>query len=307
MTRTVFVSDSTFLQHDSGPGHPESPRRLAAIVERLERGALEGVRQVRPRAASLESVLRVHDREYLDGVRDMSANRTADTPVSPATYDCALLASGGVQTAIDEVMAGRADNAFCAHRPPGHHAEVNLAMGFCYFNHAAVAARYLQDHHGLERIAVLDWDVHHGNGTQHTFEEDPSVYYFSIHQYPHYPGTGAASERGKGAGRGTTLNLPVPAGYGDDEYLRLFREMLEPALEAFGPEFVLISAGFDAHRSDPLGGMELTEGGFENLTTLVLRMASRLCQKRVVSLLEGGYDLEATAASVEAHLHALCG
>ena len=180
-------------------------------------------------------------------------------------------------------------------------------MGFCYFNHVAIAARYLQDRHAMRRIAIVDWDVHHGNGTQHIFEDDPSVFYFSIHQHPHYPGTGAASERGRGAGRGTTLNCPVPAGWGDEDYVRVFSSQLRPALEDFAPDFILISAGFDAHLADPLGGMLLTEGGFEALTAQVLQTAADLCSGRLVSILEGGYDLSATAASAAAHLETLIG
>ena len=308
MTRSLFVYDDIFLEHDAGAGHPESQHRLIALMDHLDRrGILTGLRRITPRAASLESLERVHEPAYIDGIRLMSAGTTADTVISPATYDCVLRASGGVQAAIDEVVAGRAVNAFCAHRPPGHHAEAGLAMGFCYVNHAAVAARYLQERHGLARVAVLDWDVHHGNGTQHAFYNDPSVFYFSVHQAPHYPGTGSPSECGEGAGLGTTLNVPLPAGCGDEEYSRLFGEVLRPALETFCPEFILLSAGFDTHVSDPLGGMVMTEGGFESLTASVQSMAADLCEKRLVSLLEGGYDLEATAASVEAHLAVLSG
>ena len=308
MTRTLFVYDDIFLEHDPGPGHPESPRRLIALMERLDRrDTLSGLRQIAPRSASLESLERIHEPAYIEGLRLMSAGTTSDTVISPATFDCALRASGGVQAAIDEVVSGRADNAFCAHRPPGHHAESGLAMGFCYINHVAVAARYLQERHGFDRVAVLDWDVHHGNGTQHAFYDDSSVFYFSVHQAPHYPGTGSPSECGEGDGQGTTLNVPLPAGCGDDEYSRLFAEVLRPALETFCPDFILLSAGFDAHLADPLGGMEMTVEGFENLTASVLAMAADLCEKRLVSLLEGGYDLEATAASVEIHLGAMSG
>lgn len=306
MSRTLFVYDEVFLEHDAGSGHPESPGRLIALLERLNRGGtLNGLLRMNPQAASIASLERVHESSYIEGIRLMSAATTADTVISPATYECALRACGGVQVAIDEVAAGRADNAFCAHRPPGHHAEASLAMGFCYINHVAVAARYLQDRHGIARVAVLDWDVHHGNGTQHAFYGDPSVFYFSVHQAPHYPGTGSPSECGVGEGLGTTLNVPLPAGSGDDEYVRLFGEVLRPALETFCPDFILLSAGFDAHLSDPLGGMEMTVGGFESLTTQVMAMAADLCGNRLVSLLEGGYDLEATAASVDAHLRAL--
>jgi acetoin utilization deacetylase AcuC-like enzyme len=202
-------------------------------------------------------------------------------------------------------MDGRADNAFCAVRPPGHHAESDQAMGFCFFNNVAIGARYLRTHYQLDRVAIIDWDVHHGNGTQHSFSADANVFFFSIHQYPHYPGTGAANECGSGPGKGTTLNIPVAAGSGDPTYIAHFEHSLLPELERFQPEFVLISAGFDAHTNDPLGQVNLTTAGFKTLSNLVLQAASDLCGGRVVSTLEGGYDLDATADSVLAHLQAL--
>jgi acetoin utilization deacetylase AcuC-like enzyme len=202
-------------------------------------------------------------------------------------------------------MEGRVTAAFVATRPPGHHAEADRAMGFCLFNNVAIAARHLQARHGVARVAIVDWDVHHGNATQHMFEDDPTVLYFSTHQFPFYPGTGAAGERGRGAGTGFTLNVPMPAGSRDREYASVFRERLAPALEEFEPGFILISAGFDAHRDDPLAGMALTESGYADLTRIVRDAADRACSGRVVSLLEGGYDLRALAASVEAHIRAL--
>ena len=202
-------------------------------------------------------------------------------------------------------MSGRARSAFVATRPPGHHAETARAMGFCLFNNVAVAARYLQDEHGIERVAIVDWDVHHGNGTQEIFEADGSVFYFSTHQYPFYPGSGAANETGRGEGRGATLNVPLPPGAGDREYLAIFRDLLRPALDRFRPGAILISAGFDAHRADPLAGMSLPEAGYAGMTGVVREAAEAHCRGRVVSLLEGGYDLQALAASVEAHLRAL--
>jgi len=232
---------------------------------------------------------------------------TPDTVVSPATYRVARLAVGGALAAVDAVMAGRIDNAFCAVRPPGHHAEYEQAMGFCYLNNVAIAARHLQVHHGLERIAIVDWDVHHCNGTQHCFEDDPSVFVFSVHQFApgFFPRTGAREERGVGAGEGRTLNVPLPPGCTDADYQRAIEEQLRPALHEFRPEFVLVSAGFDSHRADPLGGMQLTEAAFGQMTRAVVEMASEHCQGRLVSVLEGGYDLGALAASVEAHMRAL--
>jgi acetoin utilization deacetylase AcuC-like enzyme len=236
-----------------------------------------------------------------------------DTVVSEGSWEAALHAAGGAAQAVDLLLGGagaaRGNGAvgfaFCGLRPPGHHAVRAQAMGFCLFNNVAVAARHLQAERGLERIFILDWDVHHGNGTQHLFEDDDTVFYFSTHQYPFYPGTGARAERGRDRGAGFTLNVPMPAGSGDDEYLAVFRDQLLPALERFRPELILISAGFDAHRDDPLAGMQVTEAGYAALTTLVKEAADRLCGGRIVALLEGGYDLRALAASVEAHLRAL--
>ena len=230
---------------------------------------------------------------------------TMDTLVSSATYEAALLASGAVLQVVDAVAKGRINNGFCAVRPPGHHAERDAAMGFCYFNNVAIAARYAQEVHHFSKIAIVDWDVHHGNGTQHSFESDASVFFFSIHQFPHYPGTGSRREQGIGPGLGTTLNVPVSAGCGDEDYRRIWRRELRPALDQFSPDFIFISAGFDAHRADPLGGILLTEEGFGDLTREVLEIAEDHSCGRVVSVLEGGYDLEATAAAAATHLQVL--
>jgi acetoin utilization deacetylase AcuC-like enzyme len=216
-----------------------------------------------------------------------------------------LLAVGGALQAVDQVVDRRVRNAFVALRPPGHHAERDRAMGFCLFNNVAIAARYAQQQYGLKRVLIVDWDVHHGNGTQHAFEDDPSVLFFSTHQYPFYPGTGRASERGNGPGLGYTVNVPLAAGCGDQEYIEVFEKILYPAAQAFRPDLVLISAGFDAHREDPLAGMLVTEGGYERMTTIVREIAEQCCAGRLVSLLEGGYNLEALARSVERHLRTL--
>jgi len=252
----------------------------------------------------------VHTAAHLDLLRDLSeagspAALTLDTAVSPDTYAAAAAATGGALAALDRIMDGEAANAFCVHRPPGHHAEVDKAMGFCYVNHVAVAARHLQRGHGLERVAIIDWDVHHGNGTQHIFESDPTVFYASIHQYPHYPGTGAAREIGIGPGRGTTLNIPAPAGWGDEGYLSALDGSLRPAVAAFEPQFILVSAGFDAHRCDPLAGMQVSSAGFGQMTDLVARLAADLCGGRLLSVLEGGYELEALGRCAAAHVEGL--
>ena len=310
---TGFLTHDRFLDHYNGPGHPERADRLLAIWSRLrESGTWERLVGLEPAEADRTNLTQVHSAHHIDLIERLSATGrptglTPDTGISGATFDAARLASGGAIAAVDAVVSGTVDNAFCAHRPPGHHAEREQAMGFCYFNHVAVAARHLLNRHGVRRIAIVDWDVHHGNGTQHSFESDPDTFFFSIHQYPLYPGTGAAEERGVGAGNGATLNVPVPAGTGDAEYAHLFAEVLRPAIDAFEPEFLLLSAGFDAHRADPLGGVELTSKGFEKLTETVAGMAHDHCDGRLVSLLEGGYDLEATASSVDVHLQTLLG
>lgn len=311
MARTALVYHPGFLEHDSGPGHPERPERLVAIMERLDQEGLLG-RCIRltPTEASLEALGRVHPRQHLDYIAELSGlgwpvAETPDTQVSSGTYRAARLAAGAALLGVDAVLTGRVDNAFCALRPPGHHAEADRAMGFCYFNNCAVAARHLVAVHGLRRVAIVDWDVHHPNGTQHAFEEDPAVLVFSIHQFSpgFFPGTGAAEERGRAGG--TILNAPQAPGRTDTDYLRVFREVLRPAVDAFAPEFVLVSAGFDAHRDDPLASMQLTEAGFADLTREVVSLAADHCQGRLVSVLEGGYDLESLAASCAAHLRVL--
>ncbi|GIW55927.1 MAG: hypothetical protein KatS3mg082_2331 [Nitrospiraceae bacterium] len=225
--------------------------------------------------------------------------------MSPGSLAAAYLAAGGALTAADAIMAGQVDQAFCAVRPPGHHAESNRAMGFCLLNNVAIAARHAIRHGQLDRVMIVDWDVHHGNGTQAQFLRRSVVLFFSTHQYPHYPGTGRATERGKGLGEGLTINVPMAAGEGDQEYLDVFQRVLVPAADAFKPDFVVISAGFDAHKDDPLAGMGLTEEGYAELTRIVTAIARRHSRNRVLSCLEGGYNLAALSASVERHLLAL--
>jgi acetoin utilization deacetylase AcuC-like enzyme len=308
--RTAFVSHPAFLGHDTGPGHPERPERLEAIHRRLEAaGLLDQLERIEPGPCAPHALLRVHPQAHLERVRRACDAAPSwldpDTAVSAGSWDAALLAVGGAIAACDAVLSGRARNAFVAARPPGHHAEADRAMGFCLFNNIAIAARHVQEERGVARVFIVDWDVHHGNGTQRLFESDDSVFYFSTHQWPFYPGTGAASEQGRGRGAGFTLNVPLPAGSGDEAYGAAFRDRLLPALERFAPEIILVSAGFDAHRDDPLAGMQVTETGYAALTTMLRVAADRLCGGRVVAMLEGGYDLRALAASVEAHLRAL--
>jgi acetoin utilization deacetylase AcuC-like enzyme len=223
----------------------------------------------------------------------------------PGTLDAAYLAAGGALSAVDAVMKGDIDQAFCAVRPPGHHAEADRAMGFCFLNTVAIAARYVQQQYGVQGVLIVDWDVHHGNGTQHAFYDDGSVLFFSTHQFPYYPGTGRATEIGEGPGKGLTINVPLSGGQGDDEYQEVFQKALVPAADAFQPEFVFLSAGFDAHRDDPLASMDLTAQGYAALTDIVASIAKNHSQSRIVACLEGGYHLQALAESVDQHLCAL--
>lgn len=311
MGKTGLVYHSAYLGHDMGAGHPESPDRLRAIMQRLEQGGTAArLTRIEPRAAEDEWITQIHEPSYLAMLKSHApangrVSLDPDTSMSPGSLTAAYLAAGGALAAVDAIMSTDVDHVFCAVRPPGHHAEAGRAMGFCLFNNVAIAARYVQQKHGLARVLIVDWDVHHGNGTQHSFEADPSVLYFSTHQYPHYPGTGRATERGKGAGEGFTINVPMEAGEGDEEYRAVFQKSLVPAADAFKPEFVIISAGFDAHRDDPLASMGLTEEGYADLTGIVAGIATRHAQGRILSSLEGGYHLTSLAASVERHIQAL--
>jgi len=309
--KTGFLYDDIYLEHKTTEGHPEAPQRLVAIVERLKaKGLYSQLFQLTPAPAPLEWLTTVHTPEYIKRARKSCANSTRyldspDTPISPKSYEAALAAAGGVLSAIDAVMEEKITNVFCAIRPPGHHATKDKAMGFCIFNNVAVGARYIQKKYNLSKILIVDWDVHHGNGTQAMFYDDPTVLYFSVHQYPFYPRTGSESEKGSGKGLNYNINVPLPAGSGDGDYLRVFDERLRPAALAFSPDFVLISAGFDAHKDDLLGGMEVTAQGFAELTQIVKAIAEKCCAGRLVSVLEGGYHSEGLAASVEAHIRVL--
>ena len=309
---TGLVYHPDYLLHDPGPMHPERPERLKALMAHLnEVGLLAQLTSVEPRVVADRWITQVHSQGYLGElakkVRNAPSQLDPDTRVSSESLRVAKLATGGVLAAIDAVMAGRIQNAFVAARPPGHHALPDRAMGFCLINHVAVAARYVRERYNLERVLIVDWDVHHGNGTQEIFYDDPSVLYFSTHQYPYYPGTGRVSETGAGEGLNTTINVPLPAGAGDEEIIRAFEEQLLPVAHAFAPHFVLISAGFDAHRDDPLAHLTVTEDGYQEITRLVLAIAERHANRRVVSVLEGGYNLDALSRSVEAHVRALAG
>ena len=307
---TGLLLDDRFGQHDTGRGHPERPQRLAGLTARIEaEGLLKRVRRIEPKPVDLEHLERVHTPAYIERVANTCRGGrpfidTPDSAICPKSYDIARLAVGGLLAAVDGVMNGELRNAFCAVRPPGHHAEADVSMGFCLFNNVAVAARYLRHRWKLDRVLILDWDVHHGNGTQHTFDDDPSVFFCSLHEHPNhlYPGTGFEHETGVGPGEGTTLNLTMMPRACDDDYRRAFTEKFLPAAEAFKPEFVLVSAGYDAHRRDPLAHIELTDEAFAWMTTEILQFARTHCQGRLVSTLEGGYDLTALATCAAEHV-----
>jgi acetoin utilization deacetylase AcuC-like enzyme len=308
---TGLVCDTRYRAHRTGPFHPESPARLEAVEEALRSsGLLDRCRRIAPREASEADLLRCHTPEHLAGVRRDEASgigelSSGDTTIGPGSERVARLAAGGLLAAADALMAGEVRNALALVRPPGHHATPERGMGFCIYNNVAVAARYLQAVHGLERILIADWDVHHGNGTQEIFWRDPSVLYLSSHQSPLYPGSGAAGERGEGPGLGFTRNCPLPAGSGGAELLAAWRRELLPAAEAFAPQAVLISAGFDARRGDPLANLRLEDGDFAVLTRELMAVADRHARGRLLSSLEGGYALEGLAAAVCAHLEVL--
>lgn len=312
MRKTGIVRDEKYLEHDAGPFHPESPKRLEAIYAMLDKRDMRGLFETVPaRQCEQEYLLWVHSSDYVDRVAATSGkNHTSldpDTATSAGSYEAALLAAGGLCEAVSGVISGALDNAFALVRPPGHHAESGRAMGFCLFNNVAVAARYTQEIHGLKRILVVDWDLHHGNGTQHTFEADPSVLYFSTHQYPYYPGSGAHHQHGREGGTGYTVNVPLSTGHGDDEYMAIYERILKPVALEFEPELVLVSAGFDIHQKDPLGGMGVTPYGFAGLTRTILDIADACCEGRMVMTLEGGYNIKGQTSSVEAVIKEMAG
>lgn len=311
MNRVGFVYHQDFLKHDTGRGHPERKERLESVVSHLKKVELWDKLEHRiPATAPLEWILKAHPEAYVRWVEQQCRNGatlldSGDTHVCTESYDVALLACGAVLEAVDSVVSRNVSSAFCAVRPPGHHAETTTAMGFCLFNNVAVGARYAQSRHSVERVAIVDWDVHHGNGTQQIFYEDPSVLYISLHQYPLWPGTGAPTETGSGKGEGFTVNCPMRPGSGEPEYVAAFDEKILPALRSFRPEVLFISAGFDAHKDDPLADIQLTESSFARMTSLVTEVAEKYCKGRIVSVLEGGYNLAALERCVESHLRAL--
>lgn len=311
MMETAYVYHPIYLEHNQ-PGHPENARRLERILEVLdERGLRDRLPLLEPRPATEEELLRVHTERHLQRVREVAERGGGyldpDTYVSPRSYEAALMAAGGVVQAVDDVLTGEVGNAFALVRPPGHHAKRERAMGFCLLNNVAIAARAALAHDDIERVFIADFDVHHGNGTASLFESDPSVFYFSTHQYPYYPGTGAKAEVGTGAGAGTTLNVPLPTNVGDEGYGRIFEALVRPLNARFNPDLMLVSAGFDGHWNDPLAHMALSLSGYAQMARDLVDMADELCGGRIVFTLEGGYRLDALAYGVLNAFYALLG
>ena len=311
MRKVGLVYDPIYLEHDTGH-HVENADRLKQTIELLESsGARQRLVEIRPRPASLDELLLVHSADHISRVQSVARSGggwlDADTVLSPASYEVALHAAGGVMEATKAVMEGEVNSALALVRPPGHHATKTRAMGFCLFNNIAIAARHVMKECGLDRILIADFDVHHGNGTQDIFYDNPSVLFFSTHQYPFYPGTGSIEETGSGKGEGSITNVPLPARCGDKEYLQVFEQILIPAARRFQPQIILVSAGYDAHWADGLALMQVTTTGFAQMVGILTNLASELCQERLLFSLEGGYHLPALAHSIKATLEVLLG
>lgn len=315
MNKTGFLYDRRYLLHDTGPYHPEMAERLEMIYQGIEAaGLLPHLTTIAAKRTHMKWVETVHTHAYIRRFEEVcfSGHRSLDhedNQMCTDTYETALLAVGGVLETLRMLMAGDIDNAFCAVRPPGHHAEKNQAMGFCYFNNIAIGARYLQKEFGVERVGIIDFDVHHGNGTQHAFEDDATVFYYSIHQHPSfaYPGTGREFEEGQGEGHGFTKNSPVLPGQSDNDYRTLFEKDLYPSFEKFKPEVLLVSTGFDAHEDDDMSDVKLTTEGYTWIMQTVMELAHKYCGGRLVSILEGGYCLPRLPELAANHVRVLLG
>ncbi|MBW2610043.1 MAG: histone deacetylase [Deltaproteobacteria bacterium] len=312
MNKTGIVKDTRYMDHDMGAHHPENPRRLEVMYEMLESPDMKGnFKNIPARRTEKDELLFIHSPAYIDRLAATEGREYTyldpDTQTSAGSYNAALLAAGGLCEAISMVNSGELDNALALVRPPGHHAEKDRAMGFCLFNNVAIGARYAQENLGLDRILVVDWDLHHGNGTQHSFEDDPSILYLSTHQYPYYPGTGAFNETGTGKGKGFTVNIPLSMGYGDGEFIAIFERILRPIALEYNPDIILVSAGFDIYAGDPLGGMNVTPNGFAGLTRSIMDIADSCCGGKLVTTLEGGYDLQGLRDSAKEVLKELAG
>ncbi len=308
---TGLIWSERFRNHQTGAGHPESPERIVAIHQGIESlDTLHALEKIIPEEGDRQFAELNHQRTYVDRVKLACDQRdpyidTFDNPIDSQSYQTALLATGAMISGVDSILKNRVKNAMALVRPPGHHAETSSAMGFCLFNNVAVAARYAQKTYSLDKIAIIDFDVHHGNGTQHSFENDASVLYSSVHRYPFYPGTGAKEETGWGDGLGTTINYPIEVGLGDDTFLDIVENSLADKVLAFRPDLVILSTGFDAHEYDPIGGMTVTTEGYRRLSGLLVKIADDCAGGRLLSVLEGGYHLQALTESVCAHLEEL--
>lgn len=309
--KTGIVKDKRYMDHNMGPSHVETPQRLEVIYRMIDEKISFSLDKIEPRPATEEELTLVHTPSYVNMVKSTAGKEHVqldpDTSTSAKSWKVACLAAGGVLNAVDSIMRGKIQNGFALVRPPGHHAEASRAMGFCLFNNIAIGAAHLIQKHGLKRILVVDWDLHHGNGTQHSFYDSAEVLYFSTHQYPHYPGTGHWDEVGEGKGEGFTVNIPLRAGKTDGDYLHIFQQILRPIASKYKPEFILVSAGFDIYEGDPLGGMQITKQGFAALAAELLDLAAAFSQKRLLCVLEGGYDLQGLQDGVEQVLYQLAG
>lgn len=310
--RTGIIKDPRYAGHCMEKDHPECPARLEVIYAMLNEPELQGsFTEITPRRAEKDELLLVHSPDHIQRLEATEGKESVyldpDTRTSPLSHEAALLAAGGICLAVEQVEKGLLDNGFALVRPPGHHAERDKSKGFCLYNNVAIAARYAQHSLGIDRILIVDWDLHHGNGTQHCFESNPGVLYFSIHRSFFYPGSGRLREVGKGRGKGYTVNIPLGPGFGDGDYLTLFEKILKPIAFEYQPDFILVSAGFDIHHRDPLGGMQVTPEGFGAMTRSILQIAEQCCKGKVVMALEGGYDLEGLQDSVREVLKELAG
>jgi acetoin utilization deacetylase AcuC-like enzyme len=310
--KTALIHHPIYEKHDTGPGHPETPKRYTAVMDVLRKDEKfwSSLVEIAPEKASKGLIQAAHTPQHYKRVEGAFAHGQdrldADTTISMKSFEAGLYAAGGAIAGVDAVMQGTADNAFVVVRPPGHHATSEHAMGFCLFNNVAVAARYAQNNYKeVERVAIVDWDVHHGNGTQGIFYDDPTVHFFSMHQYPWYPGSGSRGETGFGRGLGSTMNVPVKANTSAEEQRRMFESALEDISKNFKPDLIMISAGFDAHLTDPLGQLKLEDKDFTSMTKTLKNWASEVCSGRVVSCLEGGYNLETLGKTVKNHVIAL--
>ncbi len=306
-----LVYDPIYLKHDTGQ-HVENASRLEAVVSYLEQtGLMPKLTLIRPRAATTKEIALVHEKQYISHLQEVAAKGggwlDSDTVMSPDSYQVATYAAGGVIMATEAVINREVVSAFALVRPPGHHATAQQAMGFCLFNNIAIATKYALAKYNLERILIIDFDIHHGNGTQAAFYDNPQVLYMSTHEYPFYPGTGSIEETGSGAGMGTTINIPLPAGCGDAEYLQVFEQIIIPAARRFSPQLIMVSAGYDLHWADPIGTMQVTTTGFTQMVKIIKELADELCDGRMVFTIEGGYNLTALATSIKATLDILLG